>query len=815
MKTLFTIFLLIFISQNSYCQVSGKIAGNQGEAIPFVSVLLLNTTDSSLVKGTLSDEEGFFQIDYSGTDNYFLRASFVGYKNFDSPAFELNASQGKKAFGLITLSENVEELEGIVVVATKPLFEQQIDRTVVNVQNSVMTKGSSALQVLERSPGMLIDRRNNDIIFNGKTGVMVMMNGKLMRLPVSEVVNMLNGINADNIEKIELFTSPPAKYDAEGSAGMINIVLKKNEDLGTNGSLSVTGGYGWTEKGLTSLNLNHRKGKMNLYGTYSFAHDASMNGFRVEGSNQVPVFGDQLIFTDFQSKTNLNENSHNTVLGVDIDLDEKTIIGGNVTFNTNDTKQYISNRAAYQINEDSLLIMQIDLNGKNRWDNLMSNIYMEKTFTKGGRLNLDFDYLYYQNKSPYQVGNLFFNATENEVKPSDALPDRQRGASNMVINIAVAKLDYGKQLGENIRWEAGLKGTYSDNKNIGTLDNYIDGKWAPNTSATTHVDLKERIGAVYSSFNLQINPKTNMIIGARYEYWNREIKEGEHSSNRNFGRLFPTLFFSRKLSEKSDFQMSYSKRTSRPTYNDLASNVRYNGPLSVFSGNPFLQATISHNLKFGYNHKDYSFSLSLGRDNNPVVRFQITESPEADLMYVSPQNMKFQNNLTLQSNLPFKITDWWTVNLGLTADWRQFQLTHTKEKISKTYFTYNINGSQNFTLPKNFSVELSGWYNAFTYNGSVQNKGFGMLNFGVKKQIRDNHTLQLSVTDIFKSMKVRFLYGALTGEAFNVQSQGKWKSESANARIIKLTYLYSFGSGQGRKNRGTGSKEERERIRKE
>src|ERR1700754_2868500 len=186
---------------------------------------------------------------------------------------------------------DTSQLKTIIVRGAKPLFQQQINGTVVNAGNSILTKGSSVLEVLERSPGVVIDRRSNAISLNGKNGVLVLINGKQLRMSMDQLVDLLNSMPADNIEKIELLTSPPANYDADGNAGMINIVLKKNRKKGTNGSLSLAGGYGYREKASAGLNLSHNTRNIDMYGAWSFSHDRSAMDWHARSAQDLPLIG--------------------------------------------------------------------------------------------------------------------------------------------------------------------------------------------------------------------------------------------------------------------------------------------------------------------------------------------------------------------------------------------------------------------------------------------------------------------------------------------------------------------------------------------
>jgi hypothetical protein len=217
----------------------------------------------------------------------------------------------------------------------------------------------------------------------------------------------------------------------------------------------------------------------------------------------------------------------------------------------------------------------------------------------------------------------------------------------------------------------------------------------------------------------------------------------------------------------------------------------------------------------GYNYRNYAFSVLLSRDDHPIAGYQLSVSPDGDLIDLRPENLVYQNNITFQTNLPFKINNWWNMNYSFAGGWRQFKLDFTEQPAEKTYFGYSANFSQSFRLPKEFMLEISGWYNGPAYNGTKKADGFGALNAGVKKELKNNAgTLQLTVQDIFRTVNITSRYGTLTKEAFDVKSHVVFTAESGKAQIIKLTYSRSFGGGNMKRQRDNGSQDERERVRK-
>lgn len=821
MKVIFFNLLLFFVLKNTVGQVSGKVTTPNGQPVTFVSVILLKSTDSSFVKGSLTNKNGDYSLGNIKHERYILRISSTGYQVWNSPVFELTDLKKTKDFGTLVMKENAKELEEVVVRSEKPLFQQRPEGIVVNVENSILTKGSTALQVLERSPGVTINHRDNSINLNGKNGVMVMLNGKLIRMSMEQVVSLLNGMSADDISTIELLTTPPAKYDAEGSAGLINIVLKKNKKQGTNGSVSVTGGYGLGEKGNSSFNLSNNNKNINLYSSYTFSHNRAYSELFITSTQNMPFLGGEVAVL-FLDTTKLIQNNHDATVGIDVKLNSKTTIGGSITYNNSNTSGNTFNNAGYNVLPDSLLQFIGSNKGINHWNNLVNSVYLEKAIRKGEKININLDYLYFNNNGNSEVHSSFIDKHGMQAGTDESLfSPQQQGFANTKIQVGVAKLDYTKQLSKKVNLETGIKANYTQNTSVSGIESLVNGTWTSSDQTSNNIIMKEGIGGIYASLNSQINPSSKLVIGARYEYSYTSMynpKSSDNIANRKLGSLFPNIFFSKKINAKSELQVSYSKRISRPSYNDLASYVGYSDPTAVYTGNPFLKPTITNNLKVDYTYKSYSFSLLFSRDENAIARYQLTESPAKNILYISPQNLVWQNNMTLQTNLPLKINSWWTMNYSFAGGLRQYKENYTINLFEKTYFGYSLNFSQLFKMPDNFSAELSGLYNNTSYNGTVKTDDYGTLNMGIKKVFKnDGGSLQLSITDLFRNMRFSNYYGALTEEAFSIKSHVTYSTESAKFPIIKLTYSWSFGSGgmKIQKKENDESKDERDRIRKD
>lgn len=809
------LFSLLFLAGSfPICaQVQGNIVSNLGDPIPFVNVILLDALDSSLISGGLSVDNGSFNIEDVKVGAYRLHLRLVGYENWYSEPFSITLKEPLKEFGSILMTEETLLMDGVQVTASKMQIEQTPEGTTLNVQSSLMSKGSTALQILERAPGVILDQRNNSLTLNGQSGTLIMINGRPVRLTPSEVINLLEGMSADNLEKVELLTNPSAKYDADGGAGIINLVTRKNEDEGTNSSASVSAGYGWGQKEAASLNINHKTGATSYYGAYSFNYDDFFTTFHGIGKQTIPILGGD-VNLDFKNNSARKRTSHNISGGLEKEISDGFLLGGNFLYNNTIIRTDIRNYGSYVFEDDSFLHADINVSGRGVQQNLSTSLFTERQLSNEGKISLDAGYIYYDNIAPTRANNRYEDIEGNLITPeNEVYASGNRGESVTSLNIGVLKLDFEQKIGSNIRLETGLKGSYSGTNSKAIIESLQNDQWLTDERSKSKLDVYETIGAAYVSLKMSLDSLTTLTTGLRYENWDRDFSD-DVLDNRS-GKLFPSAFLSRALSPSSSIQLVYNRRITRPDYNDLTNFLRYNDPTSVFTGTPELQPAISDNLKLSYQLNDITFGLIYTHENNPIARFQIVENGRSDLVIIAPQNIDFLRTTGIQAHVPIPIIRGWDLTTGGLLGYRSFGLSYTRVPANKEYVAYNLYVNQHFTLPRDYMIELSGMYNSDYYNGSVKVNGYGVLNLGLKKDFRNNHgSLQLTISDVLQSMTIRSEYGALTEEAFNSRSSVVFKPESVNARIYRITYSRNFGNSnsKSRKQRQAGSQEEKSRL---
>jgi iron complex outermembrane receptor protein len=710
---------------------------------------------------------------------------------------------------------SARQLKEITIRGARAPIQQSISGTVVNVQSSLLNKGSSVLDVLQRSPGVALDQHNNTISLNGRSGVSVMIDGKTMHMPEEELLSLLGGLSADNIERIELLTAPPSRYDASGSAGMINIVTKKNKRPGTTGSVSAYAGYGWYEKGGASANIDHRGAKTDWYAAYSWQHDRTYGGFNATGSSFNPALGGPSSF-NFHDTNSWTNNNHNALLGIDRRLGHGWTAGASVSYSNSAASSVTHNRGTYVAPGDSVLFFDGTIHGHSHWDNIVASITAEKDFGGGRKLALGVDWLDYNNNRPSDVLGTFTNKHDQVIGiANDSLSAAaNKGFSTTSIGVAVLRADYSMPLSKTWRLEAGGKTDRTRTHSASGIESLIDGNWVVSAASRNAIRMREDIAAAYTSLHGALGASISLDLGLRYEYsdtWLNDAVTGDAVVRRRLGVLFPNLLLTKKAAESGQWQLSFARRITRPSYKSLSSFVSYNDPFSVFTGNPLLQPTIANLLKLGYSGKGYVAALVAGRDDKPVFEGAVTPQPGSTLAYIRPENLAYQNNLGIELTLPVTVNNWWTMTYSFNGGWHRYKMGYLRQPFEKTWLGYQLNFQQSFRLPARFSAELSGWYRGHNYEGVNISRAVGEINLGFKKEIGKG-TWQFAVTDLFRMQNYKADIGGAGKDDFNTRVNLSWDAETRKFPVLRLTYSRSFGGGSGAAAKAERAGEEKERI---
>lgn len=780
--------------------IIGEVKDLDNQSIPFANVLLLQPQDSSLVIGAITNIEGDFLLKVQ-PGNYLIKVTMIGFQPIFSSLIEIGNTREDVHFSTFYLSESVMQLNEVVIRAQKPLFEKQIDRTVINVQSSITSAGSTALEILEKSPGLIVNRQNNSISMNGKSGVLVMINNKVIHLPIDAVLQMLDGMSSSNIKKIELITTPPAKFDAEGDAGIINIVMNESADHGTNGNFGGTVGYNKAETLGGNFSLNHRSMHSTYFINYSINRDRNIHQWNNDRFLKENNFTKTIIGSSARKPTT---SAQNLRFGIEHDFNGKITATVLVTGYRRNWDMSALTTNVNSAAPDSTINTEMSILEINRWQSASLGLGFRYRFDRQ-ELNISFDYLYYHNNNPSSYNNRisFLEAaeTDNEITQVEKLTP---------INFKVAHLDYANQVNDKLSMDVGVKSTFSEFTNKVIVKTLIKDVFVIDGEFTNSSILDEKILATYLAWKWQPNPDWMINAGLRYEYTDTNLSTPQDAGllSRSFGNLFPSLFVSRNLNEYSKLQMAYSRRITRPTFNDMAPYVFFIGPNTFVAGNLSLKPAISDGLDLSYQLKQWWVTLKYSYSQDEIVTYQPEVNTNTNVQIFRSQNLKYMHRYGISTNLPVDVTPWWEIQNDLSFYIFDYQSKWLDSNVRRREKSLTANIINNFKLARDYSVELSGYYQSTSLWGIGHIRPIGKINVGIKKQLKkEQGVITMTISDLLNSGQWKI---DMNVPEANIQSTMfyDWGSRSVN-----LTYSRKFGNKKLNKVEiKSGSEAEQQRV---
>ncbi|MEO1517158.1 MAG: TonB-dependent receptor [Bacteroidota bacterium] len=783
-------------------QVVGKVFDANGQAVAFANVLLYKVADSSFVKGEYTTEQGAFRLLAIPPATYWVQISFVGYETYDSEAFRLQAGQSLN-LTTIQLASAANELEEVQVKAKRAMIEVQPDKTVFNVEGSINSAGNNALDLLRKSPGVVVDNANN-IQLSGKDGVQVYFDGKPSRLGSADLTAQLRVMQASEIEAIEIITNPSARYDAEGNAGIINIRLKKDKRLGANANIDLGYAQGINNKYNGNTSFNYRNRKVNLYGTYGYSNGRSeswMDLYRIQGD----------VLYDQEGST-LRETVYNNMrLGADVFLNKRSTLGIMLRGNHSDGDWTTSSRTPItdlKSQTQHSILEALSVNDGLR-KNLLANVNYSLTDHKGNSWNLDADWATYNNNVDTYQPNRYLTPRKEQLQQeliytSEAPTD---------IRIYSFRADHERAvLGGKL--EAGLKFSYVNTDNVYDFYSLENSESILDIDRSNQFVYDENINAAYMSFKRQMK-KINVQLGLRAEQTNStgELTAFKPTNNRKVNRqyldLFPSLGVSYQLNQMNQLRINYGRRIDRPSYQALNPFEFKLSELSYSRGNPFLQPQYTNSISISHTYR-YSVTTSLTYSHTRDFYASISDSTEQIRSFLETVNLDFQKVLNLNLSVPFSIRPWWNTytNLSVQRKHNRGQLGGEGRVVDIKLTTGSLYHQSTFLLPKGFGFQVSGWYSSRSIWGAVYDSDANFsIDVGVQKELFDGRgRLRVALTDVFLSAPWR---GVQEFAGFYVEATGGWES-----RRLRVNFSYLLGNDQVKKSRKrkTGMEAEAKRV---
>ena len=798
-----TLLLFILLSFNVFSQsIKGRVQDINRRPLPFVNVLLLNAKDSALIKGAVSDTSGVYTLDNISFGTYLLSASMIGYKQAYLPLVKITPQDPELEVIAFTLADDVTQLSEVVVTEKRPFVEQHIDRMVVNVANSIIASGSTALEVLEKAPGVTVDRQNGILQLRGKEGVIVQLDGKQTYLSMADLVTLLRTMPSDNIDQIELITNPSAKYDAAGNSGIINIRMKKNNNEGTNGSLSLGIGSGRYERGRGSVQLNHRTRKLNFFGNYSANRGGNYFDLKTE---QTIDNGEQHNLANQDTYIRFRDRGQNAKGGLDYFISKQTTLGLVWTGFWSNFGEEGTAESSFRTEEGGMVYLQA-LTYKtisSISSNQIGNINFHHSFgEKGGELSADFDLGHFTRD--------YSNSLLTETVVSDAPSQNLLGLLTQMptkITIRTVKVDYNRSLSPKWKMEAGIKSSYVYSDNNLTLSRGEADHLEQDLDLSNHFQYTEQVNAVYASFSGKLGTKTEMQFGLRSEH-THSIGESLSFNNivtRDYLNFFPSLFLSRPLSKNHSLTFSYSYRIDRPNYQSLNPARSYVDPYLYSRGNEYLKPQYTHSLELKHGFKDKLFT-ALGASYVHDLAFFVIHPVDSIRTERTPLNIGKSMSYNFTLSFPITVMKGWNLQTNFIGVYSQFKYAFQDTPLTVQQVSGRLNASNTFVLGKGWSAELTGWLSTPAVYAVFRSPWLGSLDVGLQKSVTSKFQVKLSAQDVFHTN--RFIR---TIDAPNFKSNGNLAFDT---RVVMLTLTYSFGNQQlmGARQRRIGSEAETQRA---
>jgi iron complex outermembrane recepter protein len=810
MRLTFTFILSALLTAISFAQQSNKVTGiiksQDGKAYSNATVELLAHDDSSLLKLAASDSNGQFVFENLSDGSYLVSISAVGHARFYSNSFNLSASNSYTDLKTITLQPVSTSLKGVTVTAKKPFIEQKIDRTIINVESSISNTGSNALEVLEKSPGITLDKDGN-ISLKGRQGVLVMIDGKPSYLSGENLTNYLRGLPATALDQIEIMTNPPARYDASGNSGVINIKTKKNKQKGFNGTatLSYTQGKYWRTS--NSANLNYRNNKWNLF--------ANVNQWRWTGFNDLFVSRNFLEAGTGNIKTSFSQNAYFKMLypgvkfktGADFAPNAKTNVGITITGQTekgiddNTNTSYIRDHAGQLT---AIIDAQNTIKPINK--NLGFNFNFRRQFdTTGRELTADADYLYYDFSTLSLFNNYFYDHhwvknNEDEIIKGD-LPS--------VVRISSIKTDYTHPINKNAKIEAGVKLSHVTTNNEARyylVENGID---IVDTNRSNHFKYKENIAAAYLNYNRQLK-NWGLQLGLRAEYTTAHGRQYSNDSTitPEYLNLFPTVYVSFSPVNKHQFAASFGRRIERPAYQDLNPFRYFLDPYTYQQGNPYLNPQFSYNYQLSHTYNNI-LTTTLNYSKTTDIITETFDQVDVDtITYVYRDNISSLYNFGISVSANLKLAKWWNANVYTNVFHNKYEGEIRNKPLSVEMTAVLLNLNNQFTFGNGWSAELGGFVRSKGIEGQILIFPMGQLNLGVQKQVLNNKgTVKLSASDVLYTMP-------FTAD-FEFDTMDIHIDQSRQSRTIGFSFTYRFGKASFKSRQlKSGAEEEQNRVKK-
>jgi iron complex outermembrane receptor protein len=764
----------------SQCAIQGKLTDTLQAPISFNPIGLLHFTDSTIIKGVMTDVDGNYCFEGIKKGNYRLKISAIGFNTYYSDKIEYDSINSITVPG-INLKSNGINLTEVSVAAQKKTVEYKNGNVIVNIEGTALAMGNTAYDLLSRLPGVTVSDGN--ISIQGKAGVKILIDGKLQQLSGQQLMNFLKSMNASQIEKMEVLKKPPVKYDAAGTGGIINIKTNKLKIVGFSGSVFGSYSQGFYGNPSGGFTLNYKGRKVNFFSGFTAAQE--WRRFNEEFKNE---FNYNSTITNVQTKNTIKEHHHSETynLGADWFINKSNSIG--IKLNGAFGMGNVDNVSTTNFSDTNLGYQSLQLNSQkpNPWIYPEFNLNAEHLFdTTGTALRFSANYNPYWDIYAANFDNYYLDADHNSV----STPSVFKTSNTLTFTNGNALLDFEKEFKKEFKIETGIKHTYQEmiSDYYFKIQDYSTGDFITDTTYSNVLNYQQNISAGYLNLSKQYK-KFSFQAGVRGE--NTVINTISQSNglgfNRQYFNLFPLASIDFKKSDNHTFSISYNKRVNRPDYNLFNPFPIFLNSLTVHKGNPFLKPEYSHDFGFNYSYKTWmNHSANFSRIYNAFMGYN-TQTDSTKSYVNTAANLKWADvysyNLFIQRDL-FK---WWTVNLNTSIYYVDGKGTINNLPYRFTYLAFNPNLYSRITLKKGYAIELNAFYLNPILEGIYYTKSRSSVSLAFKKSfLEDKLSVALAFNDIF--------WGEIRNTKVDYQNQYMTGRQTFDTRRINISINYNFG----------------------
>ncbi len=785
--------------------VHGILLDTENHPLEFVNVILFKSSDSSIYKTDVSTHEGKFEFSGVRSGEYFLKTNFIGLEDYDSGRIVLVSGSDFDA-GVIPLSRDANLTKTVDVVFKKPLVVVESDKTIFNVEGTINSAALDAMELLRRAPGVMLDNDDN-ISIKGRSGILIYIDGKRTPLDGDGLKALLKNMQSSNIDRIEIITSPSAKYDAAGTAGIINIILKKNQNFGTNGSIQLGYAVQIYSKYNGSITLNHRNEKWNFFGNYGYNQNEKWNWMNLDRFQYNT--NDSLSYL-YSQKTNTygTNQSHNYKAGADYFINNKNSIGVMVNGNYSDeTGRGTSYTNISVEGENVSRTLEASTISTTLRSNFTGNLNYHFTNRLSKDLNVDADYgVYAITTATFQPNTYSYN--DVSVPMSNI---NYRFNTPVDISIASLKSDYEQNLLGG-KFTTGFKLSYVQTENTLNRFNVFAESEVLDSLLSNSFEYHERINAGYLHYKKK-SGRFDVQAGVRAEQTTSKgtltsfttlSNEADRNVDRNYLNFFPSAGITYSKNDTNQYALTFSKRIDRPSYQDLNPFESKLDELTYVRGNPFLQPQYGHLAEFTYTYL-YSFNASLAYSYTKDFFAHVTDTANGNASFIMKRNLGFEEWIGINISSPIKLGK--KINAFTNFNGGRKHIQSSYSNIDVMVWSYRFFGQLTYLISPTFSTEISGWYSGpGVWGATFVVKPMGSIDIAMKKEIwKGQASLRIALSDILYSNQWR---SASNIPQIKINGNGGWES-----RQLRLSFTYHFGNQKiGSKPRKTGADDLKDRV---